>query len=359
MHAFHALHSEDPIGTSLGGPAGEQTPFLSDSMVPETPVRSSRGAFSANSTSNAMSLTPAAPDAPRKSRKRKHDENQPPDDLYTVPSYQDLTPIPPGYTYVQSYPTIHAPFPFLLGAQPPDDTVLPTPSFDTTSTGPTRPCKRKYHREAEKVGMLLRFLRKELGWTLGELLHALFDFGDHVHREENHAGAVSSFLQGTMKTTPADIINLWMRHPDGRVAETHVEYPKLYSAHSDAAANASNVRVALTCFAVKIVKEKVAREAEQAVKPESGLHSRRRKKDSDGTALATIQWADIGAATMPRVANIIATQQPVLRALLLAVAERGQSVGINGATVTRKHRPADLVCPCTLPAVVYSHRPRL
>ncbi len=32
MHAFHALHSEDPIGTSFGGPAGEQTPFLSDSV---------------------------------------------------------------------------------------------------------------------------------------------------------------------------------------------------------------------------------------------------------------------------------------------------------------------------------------
>ncbi len=246
MHAFHALHSEDPIGTSYAGPAGEQIPFLSDSAVLETPVRTSRGAFSPSSTSNTSLRTPGPPDAPRKSRKRKHDENEPPHELYTAP-YPDPSPIPSRSAYAQFYPAVYAPVSFLLPTHGPDDTVLPVPPTNTASTEPSRPHKRKYHREAEKVGMLLRFLRKELGWTLGELLRALFYFGDHVHREDNHAAAVSSFLQGRMRTTPADIIHLWIRHPDGRLGESHAEYPQLFSSHPDATVNASNVRVALTC----------------------------------------------------------------------------------------------------------------
>jgi len=61
------------------------------------------------------------------------------------------------------------------------------------------------------------------------------------------------------------------------------------------------VRAALSAFAVQIVRDRVIQEAEIAVKPASGLHvSIKSKSDVDRT-----EWADIGATTVPQVAEII------------------------------------------------------
>ncbi|TFK87687.1 hypothetical protein K466DRAFT_458987, partial [Polyporus arcularius HHB13444] len=93
-----------------------------------------------------------------------------------------------------------------------------TPHFTgahAASDTPPRSAKRRYTREADKLDMILDFIHDEMGWTLGDFLYAVFNFGDGIHRAPKHASSVSSFLQGGMKRKPSEIIDLWMRHPDG------------------------------------------------------------------------------------------------------------------------------------------------
>ncbi|KAI0706824.1 hypothetical protein C8T65DRAFT_651593 [Cerioporus squamosus] len=117
----------------------------------------------------------------------------------------------------------------------------------------------------------------------------------------------------------------------------------MYSTRPDAFRKSRGVRVALTCFAVETVMKKLVREAEKAIQPENGLHaSRKCKRSEEDPRPTTIRWEDIGAATMPRAASIIEQYQPVLRALLLAVAERARHPKPGQEGHTRMRRPAEL-----------------
>lgn len=201
--------------------------------------------------------------------------------------------------------------------------------------------------------MLLSFVHDELGWTIGDVLYTLFNHGDDVCRELKHASSVASFLQGGTKHTAAEIINLWMTHPDGRVSSNHVEHDKMYSTCVADFRQAKSVRVALTCFAAQTVMRQLVKEAEIAITPQNGLHASRRKRrmDPDSAGSVKVQWADIGAATLPRTVSTIKRFQPLLWVLLLAVAERGNERGNGPAMMSeaqqevtsRKHRPAELV----------------
>jgi len=103
------------------------------------------------------------------------------------------------------------------------------------------------------------------------------------------------------------------------------------------------VRAALSAFAVQIVRDCVIQEAEIAVKPASGLHvSFKSKSDVDRT-----EWADIGATTVPQVAEIIKTHQPVTWYLLTEIAGRKLRKQ-KGITAKRKSRPVDGVSPSFL-----------
>ncbi|KAI0746872.1 hypothetical protein C8Q80DRAFT_1321778 [Daedaleopsis nitida] len=166
--------------------------------------------------------------------------------------------------------------------------------------------------------MFLAFIYDELGWTLGDALYSLLEFGDDIHRDSRHASCVACFLQGRMTHTPAEIIDLWMRHPDGRVSNRDVEYKTMYSACTEDFQNAKSVRVALTCFAAQTVMKKLVKEAEDAIRPDSGLHASRKK-----TA-------------------IIKACQPLLCTLLMAVAVRGFDPSFNGKSF-RERRPPELV----------------
>lgn len=193
--------------------------------------------------------------------------------------------------------------------------------------------------------MLLKYIHDEIKWTIGDVLYALFERGKDIHRDSIHAGAVSSFLQGRMQHTPAEIIDLWVHHPFSHISEYHPEYKDMYSTRPNTFKASRHVSVALTSFAVETVMKKMVSEAEQAVQPESGLHaSRKRKRGDEDSRPSVVQWEDIGAATTPRAASVFQCFQPVTRALLLAVAERGHAViSSEEEGHARKQRPAELV----------------
>lgn len=201
------------------------------------------------------------------------------------------------------------------------------------------PKRRKYRTNNEKLSNILNYIYDDMRWTLSEFLYALFEFGKNVHRSERHRSTVSAYLQGRAAKTPAQVLDLWFRHPDGRISWDNSEYNKMYSSRLQDFRNAGSVRVALTTFAVQVITRRLVKEAEEAIKPENGLHASRKPKKGENAETSTkLVWEDIGAATVSRAAGLVGKFQPLLRVLLLAVAERPNKTG-----VARRNRPSGIV----------------
>ena len=62
----------------------------------------------------------------------------------------------------------------------------------------------------------------------------------------------------------------------------------------------------MTPFAARVVGEKLVQEAQNAVKPVSGLHPTRKKRGSQ-----KIEWEDIGTTTVTHVGETIRKYQPL------------------------------------------------
>ena len=71
------------------------------------------------------------------------------------------------------------------------------------------------------------------------------------------------------------------------------------------------VRPALSSFAVQKVKDKLVQEAKDAVLPTSGLHA-----TTSNSSTRRANWVDIGATTIPNVAEVLKTKQPIVWHLL-------------------------------------------
>ena len=115
------------------------------------------------------------------------------------------------------------------------------------------------------------------------------------------------------------ILNLWMKHPDGRISAEHEEYPLMYST-STPYTDIKSVRAALTAFATQLVRKELVREAEVAVDPEHGLHASR--KATRTTTKQQVQWADISGATIPHLVELTRANQPLTWRLVRAIAFR-------------------------------------
>ncbi|KAI0742858.1 hypothetical protein C8Q80DRAFT_1273453 [Daedaleopsis nitida] len=320
--------------------------ILSSQILPNPPLGGSSGSGHTNPTSTPQVAYRPYTDHPSTSRKRARDdvENQPPMPLHP---YVPTTPGAAYGTYPDwRHPPSPVPHTFLSAWHPgtpdPFRSVTITAPTDNLSTDSERPTKRKYRRETQKLSLLLDFIYDELGWSIGDVLYALFDFGDDVHREPRHASGVACFLQGRTIHTAAEIIDLWMRHPDGRVSDDSIEHGKMFSARQEDLQNAKSVRVALTCFATQRVMKKLIKEAEDVVRPESGLHASRKKISGRLPDTPKLVWNDIGAATLSRANTIIKTYQPLLRTLLMAVAVRDFDP-CNEDKTLRQRRPPELV----------------
>ncbi|KAI1787713.1 hypothetical protein LXA43DRAFT_863532, partial [Ganoderma leucocontextum] len=174
----------------------------------------------------------------------------------------------------------------------------------------------------------------EVGWTLGDFMHALFDHGRDVHRDQRHAAVVSAFLQGKSRCKPVHILELWMRHPDGTSSEDMSEFSRMYSTCSDDLDKSLSVRVALTRFAARTVAQELVREAEKAIMPDN--------------------------ATVARASEIVAKFQPLLQELLLHVADRNREKTqmTNEGSSSRKRRPAEVVVTNVISTLDFSRSNR-
>ncbi|KAI0042004.1 hypothetical protein FA95DRAFT_1598679 [Auriscalpium vulgare] len=144
--------------------------------------------------------------------------------------------------------------------------------------------KRRMPRSnIQKLAHLLHVIKTDLNWSLGTCLYYLFRVRDEtapdhkVHRTHEHAAVVSRFLGGRTRHTPADILECWLRSPDGRparagsqrrsAAEDESYMYSLDTSYTEIKA----ARPALTSFAVQIMRDRILGERREAVKPESGV----------------------------------------------------------------------------------------
>jgi hypothetical protein len=79
-------------------------------------------------------------------------------------------------------------------------------------------------------------------------------------------------------------------------------------------------RAGLTAFAAQVVERELVREAREVVKPSSGLHA---TSESKKRASQRIEWADIGASTVSRVAEIYKDIQSLTWHLMNKIAGKG------------------------------------
>src|SRR6202050_1360211 len=143
----------------------------------------------------------------------------------------------------------------------------------------------------QKLHAIFKAVKEVAKWTLGEFLYHIFKLknedGTKFSRSSTHAATVSQFLEGQTIYGPSDILDAWFRNPDGRVS-TEPNASKLMYSTDKPFCEIGPVHVALSAFAVQIVRDRVVQEAEITVKPANGLHvSFRTKSDTQQT-----EWAN-------------------------------------------------------------------
>ncbi|KAF6749148.1 hypothetical protein DFP72DRAFT_1014734 [Ephemerocybe angulata] len=103
-------------------------------------------------------------------------------------------------------------------------------------------------------------------WKLSHFLHAISDHTTRGGRGARHAQVMSAFLQGRGTYTPIEIIDLWVRSPDSRIAKNTNHAELMYSFSTPYKA-IRPLRPAITSLAVQMTEVKLASEAKKARRP--------------------------------------------------------------------------------------------
>lgn len=176
-----------------------------------------------------------------------------------------------------------------------------------------------------------------MDWSLPDFLYHLFLFGKDntghkVNRSRRHAASVSRFLQGRSSYSPGQILHLWYTNPDGKMANdphaTSLMFSTALSYHE-----IKPVRAMLTSFAAQVIKKKLNKEAEAAVRPSNGLFVSTTPDNAGATT-----WVDVGAVTVSTVSRILQEHQPLTWHLLSKIACR-EPRKQAGTAVVRQRRP--------------------
>jgi len=195
--------------------------------------------------------------------------------------------------------------------------------------------------ENEKLQAVFSAISRTAKWNLPEFLYHTFRYQDEngqpVHRTTEHAGIVSRFLQGRTKYTPAMVLDAWFRGPDGSISKDCEASDLMYST-AVPFTEIQSVRPTMTSFAVQVVRQQVVREAEDAIKPTSGLHTSVKDKSNP----KVMNWTDIGAGTTSQVAEILRKYQPITMDLMMQIAARPPHKR-KGVVAVRKFRPVEVV----------------
>jgi len=103
-----------------------------------------------------------------------------------------------------------------------------------------------------------------------------------------------------MKYTPAMVLSTWFHGPDGSISKDSEASDLMYST-AVPFMEIQPVRPAMILFAVQVVRQQVVKEAENAIKPTSGLHT----CVKDNSNPKVMNWTDIGVGTTSQVAKIL------------------------------------------------------
>lgn len=133
----------------------------------------------------------------------------------------------------------------------------------------------KNQTSSQKLDTILKLIEC-CGWSLGEFLHQLFRPNDSWTTTQS--ARVASFLCGTSKIKPLDIVKLWYGNRQGRPSSGDPE-SKDYFSVSKRSSELRYARTALSTWALEIVGKRMTREADRAVQ-DPGLRLRASEKDS-------------------------------------------------------------------------------
>ena len=150
---------------------------------------------------------------------------------------------------------------------------------------------------------------------------------------------VQKFLAGNCVHTPAQILHSWYHSKDGRHEDTSLMFSTT-TPYTDI----RGVRECLTSFAVQIIERRLVQEATSAVASSSCLHAVVSRK----TIQRKVEWVDIGATTVPDVAEILKDHQPLTWHYLTKIAARKPRIR-NGVVLVRQRRPVEAVSTLLFP----------
>ena len=261
---------------------------------------------------------------------------------YSTRRFHDHSPI--AETYCFKTP---------LGRRPNPSTPVPSRKRGSThrkenepygdalpSLDEAEPPSKKRKTIGDKLDSVFLAIKKEK-LTFGEFIYLASRHKDEnnqpLQRSQTHAASVSSFLQGKTSHTPSMIVDCWYQSVDGRAS---VSGSMPLFATSPVYTKIKPARAGLTAFAAQIVERELVREAREVVKPTSGLHATSKKRGSQ-----RIEWADIGASTVSRVAEIYQNVQTLTWHLMNKIAGKDDvyEEGTGVVRAIKRRRPTEIV----------------
>jgi hypothetical protein len=285
------LHTQTPRASSYGELSGQNNPHQAQA----TPLR--------HRASIGQLFYPAEP---------------------STPAYSDTpTYSPYNGTYT---PTTQS---FLSHSHP---TVSTSQLANGTSTS------RVYRTKAQKIEAVLDTIQ-ENRLTLDQFLKIFFEVPSpdkKIRRSHWHATAASRFLRGENTYHVADILECWLRSPDGR-PRSNEDHKQMLSP-SIPFTDIRPARPAITSFAVQVVEKRLLYERQQASKPSSGLHAVTNAQSGDKAVI----WDAIGSGTVAEITASLQTSQPLTFHYLSQLATPKPRKR-NGVVVQRKTRPPEIV----------------
>ncbi|KAH7905521.1 hypothetical protein BJ138DRAFT_1130454 [Hygrophoropsis aurantiaca] len=320
--------------------------FLPQTPVTPTPFRSIPCPQSTPPYLNPAPESQAFWAQDRRKRKYQQDENIPP----------NVTPVPVGTIFL-------TPKDFSTQREPKRRKNEDNPvDIDISDQDEPLTEEVKYSKaqKTSEEGLIPIFkVLANLGWTLSDMLYYMFRLQDNngqkIHRSRQHAAYVSQYLKGRSCYGPGFLLDAWERSPDGVLPENSTDHQLMFNTAIHFM-DVKPVRAALTSYAAQTMKKRLVREAENAVKPSSGLHTHVAPSKSSPERVQ-LQWTDIGSTTMLSVADIIKKHQPLTWEYVTAICARKPRVR-NGLVEVRKTRPIEGVATTVISSMNMSRNQR-
>ena len=117
---------------------------------------------------------------------------------------------------------------------------------------------------------------RSANWTVGDLLHYLFyvETGEkEIQCSHTHAAYVQHYLTGKTKHHPSEILDTWLKSPNGRIPNDSQHQHNMYDLDV-LYLEIKAVCPAITSFATQVVRRKLIIEVNVAVGPNGGLQVR-------------------------------------------------------------------------------------